>query len=146
MVIKGRRRRLGITRNERRKPNREWVPSVRPLLGIAPDAEIGRRVDVSKEIVAAARRELGISAPPKRSMATSSEVRTRLHRLSKRELGKALNTLDTTDAHIIKARYFQPRPLTLAQLGTLFGMGRRRIWQRERRAIVKILGGIEGTT
>ncbi len=111
------RKKLGIVRDERIKKNRAWVSSMRTQLGKIPDAEIARRARVSVAIVGFARTELGLPCPPRRSIATSGELGERLRRMPKRELGKLIATLDPIDAKIIKARYLEPRPVTLAQFG-----------------------------
>lgn len=61
-TIRRKRRRLGITRDERRRKDRSWLPAVRELLGKMPDPQVARRVGVSANTIARARAELGIPA------------------------------------------------------------------------------------
>ncbi len=128
--VRSRREAMGIRRNERRPPNRAWLPGVRKLIGKIPDIEIAKRVHVKVGIVKAARTELGITAAPKRSAATSGEW---LRRMSKAERRKVLAGLDPVDAKILEARYLRTRPVTLAQLGAELGISRQRVAQKEAR-------------
>jgi hypothetical protein len=124
---------LGIVRDERQRPDLSWLPAARRRLGKVSDKEIAQGAGVAARIVTDARKKLGIAQMPKKSMATSG-FKDRLRMVSKRELGRMLAALNPIDAKIVEARYLQPRPVPLAQLGASLGTSRQRVAQRERRA------------
>jgi len=138
-TIRFRRAKLGIVRSERRR-REDLIKPVRRLLGKLPDSEVARRAGLSPSTVFKARQQLAIPRAPLPSKATSSGLRERLQAMPKAELRRLLAGLKPADAELLRMRYLEARPMTLAEVGRRLGVTRQAVAIREERVVAAVIG------
>lgn len=142
-AVRALRAEMAIQRDETPEKDYAWVMEALPLFGKVPDAEIARRVGVSKQDLGRVRAEFGIKPCPRRSLARSDVLRDRLEQYEPKEIETALKKVGRRAAAVLRRRVLSSEPETLDRVGARFGITKQSVLWHELRGVVHLLAELE---